>query len=73
VKKGLLIWNVVLTLVVLAMVISACTTTDSRIPWLVQQSQANSLKIQQLESTVASLQSNVQALQTYINAYIVGH
>jgi peptidoglycan hydrolase CwlO-like protein len=73
VKRGLLIWNIVLTSVVLAMVISACTTTDSRIPWLVTQSQTNSVKIQQLESSVSDLQSKVQSLQVYINTYVVGH
>ncbi len=35
-KKSLLIWNIVITVVALALIFGACTS-DSRVPWLVNQ------------------------------------
>ncbi len=62
-NKWLLVWNIVLTGIVLVLGLGACTS-DSRIPWLVQQVQ--SLQIQ-LATVSAAQQQDAQNIQTQAN------
>ena len=55
-KKGLLIWNVIVTVVALVAIFGACTS-DSRVDWCVDQIQAQQITISQLQSDVNALQS----------------
>jgi TolA-binding protein len=67
-KKGLLIWNVVVTVIALVLIFGACTS-DSRIGWAVTQITAQSVTIQQLQSDVNTLQSTSQQASVYLQAH----
>lgn len=55
-KKGLLIWNVVVTIVALVLIFTACTS-DSRVDWCVQQITAQQVTINNLQNDVNALES----------------
>ena len=55
-KKGLLIWNVVVTIVALVLIFTACTS-DSRVDWCVQQITAQQVTINNLQNDVNALKS----------------
>jgi cell division protein FtsB len=67
VKKSLLIWNIVITVVALALIFGACTS-DSRGTWLVNQYTAQSVTIQQLQSDINTLKSTNSQLTAQIQA-----
>lgn len=67
VKKSLLIWNIVITVVALALIFGACTS-DSRVPWLVNQVQTQAVAIQQLQSDINTLKSTTQQQTAYITS-----
>ncbi len=87
-NKKLLIWNIVLTVLILMVVLSGCMSTDSRVDWLVTQVQSQATEIAQLQATVNQnsqtiqtqtvqlialqqyMQTSLQQLQQYIQAYM---
>jgi outer membrane murein-binding lipoprotein Lpp len=76
-KKWLLIWNIVLTIVLLLVALGGCATSDSRVDWAITQIQALEGTVTQLQSTVqtqgiqiAMLESNLQSALNQIQAYL---
>jgi len=67
-KKGLLIWNIVVTVIALILVFSACTS-DSRVDWAVSQITAQAVTIQQLQSEVNALKSGNNQLLIYVQGH----
>ena len=65
-KKGLLIWNIVLTLVILGTVISACSTSNAQVADLYNRLQSQSITIQQLQNDVNTLESANQQLTQFV-------
>ena len=71
-NKWLLIWNIILTILVITIVFSGCSAPDTRVNWLVNQVQAHSASIAQLEATadynrqlIQSQLTQIVELQTY--------
>jgi outer membrane murein-binding lipoprotein Lpp len=83
-KKLLVIWNIVLTVLLLATFLTGCTGSNSRVDWAVSQIQLLSAQLGQAQSEVsqhtqqiqalnvqvASLQANMQSLITQINTIL---
>ena len=83
-NKWLLVWNIVLTILLLSVALGGCSGSDSRVDWAVTQIQTLSAKVSQLQSTVdyntqviqgqaiqiASLQQNLQSAISQIQAYL---
>ncbi len=67
-KKGLLIWNVIVTVIALVLLFSACTS-DSRVDWCVNQISAQAATIQQLQSEVNTLKSTESQLLLYAQTH----
>jgi outer membrane murein-binding lipoprotein Lpp len=59
INKGLLIWNIIITLVVLGAVFSACSS-NATVDFLVQQNQDLSVRVQTLESKLTNLENQFQ-------------
>jgi TolA-binding protein len=68
VKKGLLIWNVVVTIVALVLLFTACTS-DSRVDWCVTQLTAQAVTIQQLQSDYNTAVSMNQQASVYLQQH----
>jgi hypothetical protein len=62
-NKCLLIWNVALTILLLAMVLGGCAPTDTRISWLVDQVNTHNSVIGKLKTDT---QYNRQLLQSQL-------
>ena len=83
-NKWLIVWNIVLTILLLSVALGGCSGSDSRVDWAVTQIQTLSAKVSQLQSTVdyntqviqgqaiqiASLQQNLQSAISQIQAYL---
>ena len=67
-KKGLIIWNIVVTVIALVMVFTACTA-DTRVDWAVDQIRTQAVTIQQLQSEVNGLKSNESQLLIYVQGH----
>ncbi len=65
-KKWLLIWNLVLTVVVMVLIFNGCT--DSQVTNLTTQVQANMVAIEQLKVTVAQQEQTIQTQSAQIAA-----
>jgi outer membrane murein-binding lipoprotein Lpp len=88
-NKWLLIWNIILTILLLSVALGGCASSDSRVDWAITQIQNLTATVAQLQSTVdyntqliqtqavqiATLQSNLQSTVSQIQAYlqISGH
>lgn len=80
-KKWLITWNIVLTVLLLVVFITGCSGSDSRVDWAVTQIQVlsttsgqiqnnvsqNSQQIQVLNAEIAALKLNMQSLVSQIN------
>ena len=76
-KKWLLVWNIVLTILLLLVALGGCATSDSRVDWAITQIQTLEGTVTQLQSTVqtqaiqiATLQSNLQSAINQLQAYL---
>jgi outer membrane murein-binding lipoprotein Lpp len=83
-NKLLVVWNIVLTVLLLVTFLTGCTGSNSQVDWAVSQVQLLSAslgqvqndvsqhtqQIQALNIQVAALQSNLQSLVTQINAIL---
>jgi outer membrane biogenesis lipoprotein LolB len=67
VKRGLLIWNVVVTVVALVLILGACTS-NSQVTDLYNRLQTQAVTIQQLQNEVNTLKSYNQQLTVQIQA-----
>ncbi|MFC1908405.1 hypothetical protein ACFLXD_00795 [Chloroflexota bacterium] len=71
-NKWLLIWNIILTILVIMTVFIGCSSPDTRVNWLINQAQVHSASIAQLEATtdyhtqlIQSQLTQIVELQTY--------
>ena len=83
-NKWLVVWNIVVTVLLLVVFLTGCSGSDSRIEWSVSQIQGlstslgqvqnnvnqNTQQIQMLNVQVVALQSNIQSLVSQINAIL---
>ncbi len=67
-NKSLLIWNIVVTILLLLVALSACTSSDTRVEWLVTQVQNQATAIGELQATVAQDKQLIQAQTIQIAA-----
>ncbi len=65
-KKWLLVWNLVLTVVVMVLMFGGCS--DSQITSLANQVNTNTANIQQLQATVSQQAQTIQAQSAQIAA-----
>lgn len=65
-KKGLVIWNAIVTLLLLVTVFVGCS--NSQVSYLITQVQANSVTIQQLQAVSSGQAQQIQALQVQLAA-----
>ncbi len=56
-NKWLLIWNIILTVLMVGMILGGCTSTDPRLASIANQVQINKAAIEQLKVTVERLNS----------------
>ncbi|MBN1366435.1 MAG: hypothetical protein JW967_00700 [Dehalococcoidales bacterium] len=64
-KKGLLIWNVIVTVIALVLILGACTS-DPTVDWCVSQIQTQAMTISQLQNDINTLESANSQLTVYI-------
>ena len=71
-NKWLIIWNIVVTIVLLATVFGGCAPTDTRVSWLVDQVNLHTAAINKLQSDtqydrqlIQSQLTQLVALQSY--------
>lgn len=74
-KKGLLVWNIVLSVVLMVLIFGGCSNTQ--VTNLANQVEANRAAIEQLNVTISqqaqliqSQSAQIATLQTYINSSI---
>lgn len=62
-NKWLLIWNIILTTLVIMVVFSGCSAPDTRVNWAINQVQAHTASIAQLETKI---DYNTQLIQSQL-------
>jgi outer membrane murein-binding lipoprotein Lpp len=66
-NKWLIIWNVILTILLLSVALGGCSASDSRVDWAITQIQTLSTKVSQLQSTV---DYNTQVIQGHSDRFL---
>ena len=62
-KKWLVVWNVILTVLLLSVALIGCSGSDSRVDWAVTQIQTLQTAVAQLQSLQSTVDQNTQMIQ----------